>query len=174
MGDKIMLEKLIKDAKNGDKEAFRRIFEQLSDQFFAYALSRTSNREAALDITQETFIELWKSLKKFEYRSPESFFGFVFSIAKRKIFKYYKSKRNVLPLTESETYENEYENHAHLLKQLNLLKEKYQDVLKLRYWSDMAFAEIASALNIKENTAKVWHHRALEKLKINMDKKYVL
>ena len=171
------LKELIKRSQNGDKEAFRAIFEQLSDQFFSYALSRTSNRDNAMDIVQETFIDLWKSLKKFKYRSPESFYGFVFAITKRKIFKHYKSQRNTLPLQEigkNGSYESKYEDHGHLLRHLNLLKENYQDVLKLRYWSDMSFLQIASALNIKEATAKVWHHRALGELKINMDKqKYV-
>lgn len=172
------LKRLVKEARSGSKEAFGMIFEQLSDEFFAYAVSRTSNRDNALDIVQEAFVDLWKSLKKFKYRSRESFYGFIFTIIKRKIFRYYKSKKNNLPLdgnAANESYETDYQDHRYLFKQINLLKENYQDILRLHYWSDMTFAQIASALNIKETTAKVWHHRALEKLKINIDKqKYVL
>jgi len=165
--------KLIKEVQNGNKEAFREIFERLSNKFFAYTFSRTSNRDDALDIVQETFIDLWEALKKFQYRSDESFYGFIFTITKRKLSRYYKSKNKVVLLNEksiNENYEMRQEDHRHLLKHINMLTSKYQDILKLRYWSDMTFGEISSVLNIKETTAKVWHHRALKQLKINLDK----
>lgn len=164
--------KLIKEAQNGSEEAFQEIFERLSNKFFAYAFSRTSNRDDALDIVQETFIELWQALNRFQYRSNESFYGFVFTITKRKLSRYYKSKR-VIPLDQinpGKSYEMRQEDYRYLLKQMNGLTANYQDVLTLRYWSDMTFGEIAAALNIKETTAKVWHYRALKQLKINLDK----
>ena len=87
---------LVTKAQNGNKEAFKGIFECLNNRLFTYALLRTSNREDALDIVQETFIELWNTLNKFEYRTEEEFNGFVFTLAKRKLYKYYKSKERRL------------------------------------------------------------------------------
>lgn len=171
----LQLEKLIKEAKSGSKDAFRAIFERLSNKLFLYAASRTSSRDSAMDAVQETFIDLWKSLKKFEYISAESFHGFVFTIMKGKLSKYYKVKNQVVSLDEKTdaaacSFETKYEDYRHLFKHINSLEEHYQDVLRLRYWADMAFNEIALALNIQENTARVWHHRALQILKVNLNK----
>ena len=77
-------ETLIASAKKGDKEAFQGIFDMLSDRLFTYALAHTRNRDDALDLVQDTFIDLWNALHKFQYKNDESFFGFVFLILKRK------------------------------------------------------------------------------------------
>lgn len=161
---------LVTKAQNGNKEAFKGIFECLNNRLFTYALLRTSNREDALDIVQETFIELWNTLNKFEYRTEEEFNGFVFTLAKRKLYKYYKSKEKSVQLNEGAngsygSYEMKTENYRYLLKNVNTLSSENQKLLKLRYWSGMTFGEIASALNIKETTAKVRHHRAIQQLK---------
>jgi len=92
------LKMLVEKAQNGDRDAFKEIFDRLSDRFFAYTFSRTSNRDDALDISQETFIELWNSLKRFKYRSDQSFHGFLFKIIKRKLYQYYKKKQKIVSL----------------------------------------------------------------------------
>jgi len=163
---------LLRDAQQGSTEAFRAIFEHLSPRLFTYVFSRTSHRDDALDIVQETFIELWRALSNgFRYNSDEQFYGFVFVIAKRKLYRYFKSKRVTNPLNEhtiQETYEAEFDDYQSLFKHLNALTAHYRELLQLRYWSDMTFGEIASVMNVKEATAKVWHHRALKKLQILM------
>lgn len=168
------LEILVQNAKNGDKESFKEIFERLNGRLFAYVLSHTSSREDSLDIVQETFIDLWTGLEKFQYRSEESFYGFVFKITRRKIFRYYDSKKKKagLPLEaiENESYEMKISDNRFLIKQLNTLALKYQEILRLRYWNKMTFAEIAGVLEIKETTAKVRHHRAIKKLQILLQK----
>ncbi|MFQ6084405.1 MAG: RNA polymerase sigma factor [Candidatus Aminicenantia bacterium] len=167
------LSRLVKKAQNGSKKAFREIFERLSNKFFAYVHSRTSNRDDALDIVQETFIELWDALKRFKYKSKQAFYGFIFTIIKRKLYRYYKYKQKFVPLNEkviSDSHEMKTENYQYLLKHVNALAQKHQDLLRLRYWSGMTFGEIASVLNIKETTAKVWHHRAIKKLQALLEK----
>jgi len=169
------LENLIAESANGNKESFRDIFEILSNRLFTYALSHTKNRDDALDITQDTFIEIWRSLEKFKYHSDEAFYGFAFIILKRKIFATHKKTPTIQlnnDILESidNGYEMNVEYYRYLSKHINSLTDKYQDVLKLRYWSDMTFKEISKVLGIKEVTAKVRHHRAIQKLKINLEK----
>jgi len=167
--DMRQLQSLIEDVQNGNEDAFGEIFKWLSGRLFAYVLSHTAHREDALDIVQEVFIDIWKGLGTFQYKSDEQFYGFVFTITKRKLYKRYKNKHIVVSLEEDmvhESYEMKTEDYRHLLVHVNDLPTKYQDVLKLRYWSDMPFGEIAAMLGVKETTAKVWHHRALKKLQI--------
>lgn len=167
------LEALVKLAKNGDKDSFRQIFERFNGAVFAFVALRTSSRDDALDIVQETFIEFWDNLKKFKYKTDEELGGFIFIIVRRKLYKYYRSQNKTVPLDENtteETYEVEHNDYRYLFKHVGSLTPDYQDVLKLRYWSEMSFSEIASTLGIKETTAKVRHFRAIQRLKTLLEK----
>lgn len=160
---------LTERAQDGDVLAFKEIFELLSNKLFAYALSHTKSRDDALDIVQETFIELWGALPRFSYKSDESFYGFVFIILKRRLARYYdkNSKVKQVPFDEeyvTESYEMEVEDYRHMHKFVKRLPFRYQEVLRLRYWADLPFKAIAEALDTNEQTAKVWHHRALQQL----------
>jgi RNA polymerase sigma-70 factor (ECF subfamily) len=163
---------LIADARKGNEGAFREIFEHLHARVFGYVLSHTPERDDALDITQDAFVDLWKSLRKFEYKSDEEFYGFVFLIVKRKIARFYKTRRITVPLDENTMDEHtpEHEDHRFLMKQVQTLTVKYQELLRLRYWGGMKLAEAAAVLGITEGTAKVWHYRALQELKTKVER----
>lgn len=169
------MEKLVKQAKNTDNTAFREIFEILHARVFSYACSHVESREDSMDIVQEAFIDLWKGLKKFEYRTDEEFYGFVFLIVKKKIARFYKKKKNAVSLEETEMdvgFTEEHEDYRSLLGYINTLSEKYQEVLRLRYWGGMKLAEVAIMLNIDEGTVKVRHHRALQELRRKIDNNF--
>jgi len=163
------IKSVIYRCQDGNKSAFRDIFELLHDAVFRYTLSRSSSREEALDITQDVFLDLWKSLQTFQYRSDKRFYAFVFTITKRRLIKYYQRSRPEYELDETRmlnfSYEIEFEDHRQLERWMKKLKPKYQELLRLRYWHDLPFSEIGKILKITEGTAKVWHHRALKKLK---------
>jgi RNA polymerase sigma-70 factor (ECF subfamily) len=165
---------LVADAREGKQGAFREIFEHLHARVFGYILSHTPERDEALDITQEAFVDVWKALRKFEYKSDEEFYGFVFLIVKRKIARFYKARRATVPLDENIAdvpyHETEYEDHRFLMKQIQTLTAKYQELLRLRYWGGMKLAEAAAVLGITEGTAKVWHYRALQELKTKVQR----
>lgn len=166
--NELEIQEYIEKAKSGDEEAFRAIFEMLSGELFSYALSHAKSREDALDIVQETFIELWKALPKFSYSGRHKFYGFVYIILKRRLYRSYKRAVASVELEEhhiSDTYEMEVEDYRHLHRLLTKLPQRYQELLRLRYWSSLSFREIAGYMNIKEATAKVWHHRAMKEIR---------
>lgn len=162
------LRELVENSRKGDEEAFHVIFNTLSNRLFTYALSHTRSRDEALDLVQETFIDLWNALSKFDYKNEESFYGFVFLILKRKLYKYYKKSTQSVEFDEkyiTENYELDVEDYRYLEKKMSSLPTRYQELLKLRYWSSLSFKEISILMDVKEGTAKVWHHRALQALK---------
>lgn len=164
------LKSIILQAQSGDKNAFEKLYSTLVDKLFAYALSHTKDRETALDVTQEVFIDLWQALPRFSYRTHAEFMGFVFTITKRKVLHTYSRNTKerdlfvTLKNTEERSFTDNHEDSRHLLKTLDELSESYRDIVILRYWSDLSFKEIGCTLEIPENTAKVMHHRALKKL----------
>lgn len=154
----------------GDEHAFHLLYERLNDPLFKYILSRTKDRDDALDMLQEVFTDIWKSLGTFVYSSEGQFYGFVFVIVKRKLGKYYKTRHSVDELDEN-SLENSYEIDVEHLDDVRTLMEaikqlngKYRTVIELRYWSGLTFGEIGKLIGDKETTVKVRHHRALKLL----------
>lgn len=177
------LGELVRLAKDGDRLAFRGIFETSNDRVFRFLLGQLGDREDALDVLQEVFIDVWKGLPRFTYRSDEEFWGFVFLIARRKVFalRTHAHKRNVpvendvleaLHRPESTEPAHRDDHHPLILamKNLNALS---REIIGLRYWSELSFKEIGIAMRISENNAKVRHHRALKELQTYLPKEYV-
>lgn len=167
------LKEVITRAGAGDRDAFRHVFDLASDKVFRYLMSQLQNREDAHDLLQETFIDLWKGLRKFRYQSDDEFWGFLFLIARRKVYAYRKiPNKTVLvdgdefdALIPEELHDHpEYEDYRFLHRTLATLGAKSKEILTLRYWSDLSFAEIAVVAGISEGAAKVRHHRALREL----------
>ena len=52
-----------------------------------------------------------------------------------------------------------------LLRQVERLGDNERLCLELRYFGDLSFSQIAENMGIKENNAKVLHHRAIIKLR---------
>lgn len=174
MNTNTSLQGLVEKARERDEHAFHALFDMHADKIFSYAFSRVGDRDASKDITQDTFIALWHSLPSFSYQGEEAFLGFIFVIAKRRIMKHYtaqtKERTHTVPLDQDEKETGDghlvtYDEYRELAAGLTRLNQKYQEVLRLRYWGTLSFLEIGEALGIAENAARVLHHRALKKLR---------
>lgn len=164
------LEKLVTEAQAGSEQAFHELYALLVDRLFAYTVSRVRNRDEAMDIVQEIFIDIWKALPRFTYQTDGHVYGFVFLVAKRKLAKHYANRKITVPLEDvdlSDMYEFDTDSLSDaqtITKAMEHLSERDREVLTLRYWSGLSFQEIADMLEEKETTVKVRHHRALEKM----------
>lgn len=161
---------------------FKRHF--LSVYRFAYRM--VGNMHDAEDVTQETFMKVWKHLKKFD--ESRSFTTWIFSIAKNTALDFLKKKKFV-PFS---AFENEEGDNAmlesiadpsalppeifdradlesFLASALQKLPPLYRAVLTLRYNEGFRFREIAEVLGESIDTVKSRHRRAclmLQKLLI--------
>ena len=168
--NKNTLKNLIISSIEGDEQSFHRLYNRLNSPLFKYIISRTKDRDDATDILQEVFVDVWKALQTFTYTSDGQFYGFVFTITKRKLGRHYKTQKITCELDEN-ALEHSYERNVELADDIRVLmeavgglKEKYRTVVELRYWSGLTFGEIGKMLARKETTVKVQHHRALKLL----------
>jgi len=185
MNTESVLANAVQKTAQGDRAAFRTVFDAANDKVFRYLLGQLHNREEALDVLQDTFIDIWKALPKFHYRSDEEFWGFVFTIARRKVFAIRKNAtrtgqvlvdNEALELMDEERSESAVtysDDHSMLLDALAKLSDTSHEILKLRYWSELSFKEIAITIDTSENAAKVRHHRALKELQTHLPQTYV-
>ncbi len=151
---------------------------------YSFIYRNIGNPEAAEDITQETFVKVWKNLKK-PALSPSKGFDskkgkfstWIFTIAKNASIDFLRKKKRIVPLDlnepidceispEQKAYNKSKENF--LTNVLTQLSPKYKEVLVLRYQKNFTFRKIAEELGKPVNTIKSWHRRGLLALRKQM------
>lgn len=60
---------ILNASKKGDSTAFRKLVEYFQSYVFSLAMRFLGNEEDAKDVTQESFIRVWKHLKKYDSKS---------------------------------------------------------------------------------------------------------
>jgi RNA polymerase sigma-70 factor (ECF subfamily) len=168
-----MIDTLIEESKRGNPEAFRGLYNRLSEKVFAFTRSRCRTRDDALDVLQETFIDFWEKIPSFSYSSERALYAYLYTIASRKISRLYRfSFRKTVSIDDLEDVVGETAHDVEektefslLLSLLQRMSERDREVLELRYVAGLSFADIADLREEKETTVKVRHHRALERLK---------
>ncbi len=161
------------------KEFFAVFYDEYSDAIFRYCRFQTSNREKALDITQDTFIKTWEYLSS--GKKVENIRAFLYKVARNLIIDYRRKKKSYsleemmnegFDLKSEEgglaTHESIFEGNI-AIETLERLDEKYREVLMLRYVEDMSVKDIAKIMGRTENNISVRIHRGLEKLKILLE-----
>jgi RNA polymerase sigma-70 factor, ECF subfamily len=165
--DTLPLEKLVDEAKAGNVEAYRALYERVNDQVFLFVRTRSASRDDALDITQEVFIDLWKGLRKFRYENDAKFWSFLYTLARRKAARFYRFRRITISLEDLEDVaQEEFPPQEKLFFENALAKLRGRDreVVLLHYRAGLPFRDIASILGASEESVKVRHHRVIRKL----------
>ncbi len=174
-------EQLIADYLNGDDFTFETLLNKYLKPIYNFLYQFTNNVPQTEDLTQETFIKAWKNIKKFD--QTKSFKTWLFTIAKNTAFDYLKKKKTIPfsyfedsegnnsleEISEESASIDEIVEQKELAKKLDsklkLIPEQYRIILKLRYKEDFSLGEISKILGKPYNTIKVYHQRALARLK---------
>ncbi len=168
------LRAMVEESSRGNAGAFKELYDALVNRVFGYLASRT-DRTTATDLTQDCFVEIWKALPSFKYRSEPEFHSFVFIIVKRTLAKHYGSKHTK---SSKETVELDEENissesknetsRVEIEQALATLDETAREIIILHHWSRYTFPEIAEMLNMTESAVRTRHHRTLAALQTNL------
>ncbi len=164
------------------EKQFIEAFEKHSDELFRHATLRLSDRERAVEITQETYLRAWDYVRKGE--EVREMRAFLFKTLRNLIIDEYRKHKthsleamievaegttieNILPQDETNTLEAAMERHEgkRALAGLKDLPDPYREVLALRYVEGLTPREIAGILGESENAVSVRVHRGLKKLR---------
>jgi len=148
---------LVKKIRNGDQDAFKVLYLKYSDFLFAYILHNIcNNRELASDIWQETWCIAVEKIDNFQFKS--SFFTWLCSIAKNKIYDHYRHIKRQESLTSNEklTFDIgaeeisddwiDSEVRAQVITILANLTGDYTYLLTAKYIENKSIEEIALAI----------------------------
>ena len=165
---------LVRQAQRGKPEAFAQLFEAHFDNIYRYVLLKVGNRADAEDLTQQTFLKALESIGSYRWRGLP-FSSWLFRIAHNQAVDYYRkrSKELNIPLDEARTLASD--DPAALAEQritvaqlaiaCQQLTEAQQEVIYLRFGSEMSVAETAKIMGKREGAVKVLQHDAVKKLR---------
>ena len=155
---------------------FEQIYTAYFDRVFAFLMRITRNREISEELTQETFYQAFKSFHK--YNGKCELFTWLCAIAKNIYLKYLKKHKHEIvdiqlfresvsgdPGEQPEIAFQKKVSSENLKEAINTLPDKYREIVILRIYAELSFAEIGKKLNITENSAKVIFFRAKNMLK---------
>jgi len=174
---------LILLAKSGNEQGLETLVKRHLSVVYGSCLRYLGNQDEAEDAVQETFVKVWRNLKKID---PEkNFKAWVLEIAKNTCLDILKKKRAVpMSAFEDENGFNylaeslvsagespsEAAEQSILRRVLNSALEKlspaYQKVLSLYYKEGLNFREISETLNEPLHTVKSRHRRAVINLRL--------
>lgn len=188
-----------------EKTAAKKLFEgwvnDFTDQLYSWAYHKTSSKEMAEDLVQDTFLAAYNNLENFKNdSSPKTW---LLSILNHKIIDFYRKKSKSLSIVdnnqeeeankrvndlfdENDNWKNpkeySFEVEQHLLdnadfnltleKCMENLPEKWRMAIHSKYLTDISTEEVCSQLEI--STANYWQiiHRAKLHLKNCIDKNW--
>jgi RNA polymerase sigma-70 factor (ECF subfamily) len=159
---------LVQRARSGDTRAFERLYREHVGKVYGLCLRMTRDTALAEDCTQETFVNAWRALDRFETRS--SLATWLHRIAVNVALG---KRRKAMPVVassddievEEEAVETEWTLETPLeVKEIETaigqLPEGARDVLVLYAIYGYSHAETAQMLGVAEGTCKAQLHRA--------------
>lgn len=162
---------------SGIEKLFGEIYSREADAIFRFCLLRTSDREMALDFTQDTFMRFWNSLSV--EKDIKNHRTFLFTIARNLIIDWYRKKkafsletlmenaadgRSSFQLVANDNVETEVEAGM-LIEKIRQLPEPYSNAVYLRCVEELKPREISEILGESANVISVRISRGLEQLR---------
>lgn len=166
------MNELISKMKNGDKSAFEEIVKRLENQLLLIAKSRLNNESLAEDAVQETFICLFKNVRKIKDISKLK--SWITIVLINKCNKLMKQNKIIEISYDQEDFENflhseqEYEeiiNDIDFFNCINFLNMEERTIVSMYYSENYTTKEISEILKVSENTIKSKLLRAKTKIR---------
>jgi RNA polymerase sigma-70 factor (ECF subfamily) len=169
----IIRDELVERCKQGDPQSFQTLYRQYSKAMFNTSLRIVNNTADAEDVLQESFLDAFRSLHEFHYRS--TFGAWLKRIVINKSINILRKRHNGLVDLESielqaitdEEQVNEEEIQYRVdevKKMITRLPDGYRTVLSLYLLEGYDHEEISQILNISHNTVRTQYVRAKQKL----------
>ncbi|MDD3322304.1 MAG: sigma-70 family RNA polymerase sigma factor [Paludibacter sp.] len=163
-------DELVKLYGQGNNQAFEILLIRYKSKVYTYIYLIVRNRELTEDIFQDTFIKAIATIQQGRYVESGKFVAWINRIAHNLIIDYFRREKNEntfsadavdydivnnAKLSEKsieDTMSNE-QVLADVVHLIDLLPISQQKVIRMRYFEDLSFKEIAERTNVSINTA---------------------
>jgi RNA polymerase sigma-70 factor, ECF subfamily len=147
---------------------WRTCFSQIAPGLLLFARQWTRSAADAEDVVQEAFVRFWRKQHRLDNRPL--LYATVRSIALDFLRRDRRREQREAAFGEGEesvrpAFQIEDESQRSLAAAVAILPNEQREVLVLKVWNDLTFAEIGSVLGISQNTAASRYRYALAALK---------
>lgn len=172
--DRVELDRLLAGIAAGEQEALAQLYHRTRGAVYALAVSYLKNPEEAGDVTQDAFVRIWDNAPG--YRSQGSPMAWILTIA-RNLARMKLRERSKLVELEDEQWEAipadspsvTPEDRQVLQEALAALTSEERRIVLLHAVSGLKHREIAKLLELPMSTVLSKYHRALKKLRSQME-----
>lgn len=185
---------LLSKLKEKDEESFRKIVDTYQKMILNSCYRFVLNKQTAEDLTQEVFIEVYRSINMF--RGESKFSTWIYRIAISKSLDYLKSRKRkkrfgiLKSITENETSKNKFEQIPEnensglqslieneerikiLAAAIDKLPEKQRIAFTLSKYDEMSYQEISIILGVSVSSVESLIYRAKMNLRKRLYKFY--
>ena len=155
--------KVIRACQEGDRDAFRLLFETYRDRTYTIAYHFCSDEAMASDITQQVFLKLFDSIRQFRFNSE--FTTWLYRLVANVCMDEHRRKRRFLPWDDDhrqsvaarsvvsiEDRVGRRELGARVREAVATLSPKLRLVILLKYFEDFSYDEMAAVLDCSPGT----------------------
>ena len=161
---------LVKAYIGGDAEAFDCLLARHQDRLFQHIFYAVHDEDLANDIFQETFVKVILSLRKGNYVEQGQFFAWLSRIAHNLVLDHFKTQRGQCSYDEDgQEFADEttsqlacvgreeemirVESIEMVQKWITLLPDEQREVVKMRFYQEIPFKEIAEKTGVGISTS---------------------
>ena len=170
-------EKAIIACQRGSRDAFGVVVEAYMRRAYVAALAILGNREDALDVSQEAFVKAYRAIRRFDPTRP--FYPWFYRILRNVCYDWLR-RRRTRPRSGFEGEIADIRSNPEILarrtevreevwRAVNRLKERDREIILLRHFQHLSYAEIADALQIPKGTVMSRLFTARSRLRGELD-----
>jgi RNA polymerase sigma-70 factor (ECF subfamily) len=153
-------------------DKFMTIFKANKDRLYNYIIRMVNDREAARDISQETFIRLYTNLKN--NITVENHAGWLMTVARNLSLNRIRDRKREIPLENDNDSDYSVDNnidprHIALKKAMHNLNPKYRELIILKEYEGYSYDGISKITNMTPTAVKAALYKARIQLKGNYD-----
>jgi len=177
--DNECIEELLREARSGSRASMGHLAVIVRERLYPFALRTTLDPDAAEDIVQETLLAVIREIARL--RENARFWPWAYRITWNKIQDYLRKSRlrssgkALLAQNQSHDRRKHSENpleaqiRAERLRQISdgveTLSYQHRDIIRLRFYEQLSYAQIASRTRMTPKMARARSYRAKQQLK---------
>jgi RNA polymerase sigma-70 factor (ECF subfamily) len=154
----------------GDESAFERLVDRHQRPVLQLC-QRLLGPEESKDLFQDVFLQAYRALP--QLRAPGAFRTWLYRIAIRRARRRFVARPRPAAVADADLFAAPAasdplelgEDVGRLRNALGHLPERQREVVVLRHYHELSFAEIAAILSIREDAARANHYQGLKRLR---------
>ena len=163
---------LISQYQKGDEQALAKLIQKHQQELFSFIFYKVKDDDLANDFFQDTFIKIIIKLKEGKYTEEDKFILWAKRIASNLIIDHFRLKSRHITVSETSYMDDEFsifdtiketdfnveeqlilsQIHEDLKNIIVFLPENQQGIIKMRFYDELTFKEIAELTNTSINT----------------------